>query len=471
MPALRLSHKLFLAFALLTGVVLSLAGWSLLTTRRLTAENRAIIERALPSVRLEIGILEGVAALRRVEARHAVLRDPAYLRLFAERAQAIESDLGALADLVSTGEERLALASAAEQLRSYRALAERSPAESRDGEQAAIRLETVTQRLYGHSSAELRRRGAEAGRLEEQSRLVALLAIATSLLVSLAIAGFVSLRIARPLRELRAAAWDVERRKATEAIPVRGRDEIAELTMAFNRMADRLRELDTLKQHLFSAITHDLRTPLTVIAWSAERLGRGEAGMPRERQASLVENIRMNTARLLSLVTQLLDLGKLRTGKLQLDLDPTDVHALVQDAVDEIRPWAEDRGLHLDVRVSDAIPKLLLDTKRIHQVIVNLLANAVKYSKAAGVITLTAEIADEHVVVKVADTGIGIPAHLQATVFDRYEQAHSERGGTGLGLAIVKGFVLAHGGRVWVESEEGIGSCFGFALPLEVPDP
>ena len=189
--------------------------------------------------------------------------------------------------------------------------------------------------------------------------------------------------------------------------------------------------------------------------------------MPRDRQASLVENIRMNTARLLSLVTQLLDLGKLRTGKLQLDLDPTDVHAMIQGAVDEIRPWAEDRALRLDVAVSDAIPKLLLDAKRVHQVLVNLLANAVKYSKAAGVIRLTAEVADQHVVVKVADTGIGIPAHLQATVFERYEQAHSERGGTGLGLAIVKGFVLAHGGRVWVESEEGVGSCFGFTLPLE----
>ena len=122
MPALRLSHKLFLAFALLTGVVLSLAGWSLLTTRRLTAENRAIIERVLPAVRLEIGVLEGIAALRRVEARHAVLRDPAYVRLFVERAQAVESDLGALGELVSTVEERLALASAAEQLRSYRTL-------------------------------------------------------------------------------------------------------------------------------------------------------------------------------------------------------------------------------------------------------------------------------------------------------------------------------------------------------------
>ena len=176
MPALRLSHKLFLAFALLTGVVLSLAGWSLLTTRRLTAENRTIIERVLPAVRLEIGVLEGIAALRRVEARHAVLRDPAYVRLFVERAQAVESDLGALGELVSTVEERLALASTAEQLRSYRTLVERSPGENRDGEQAATRLETVAQRLYGHSSAELRRRGAEAGRLEEQSRLVALLA-------------------------------------------------------------------------------------------------------------------------------------------------------------------------------------------------------------------------------------------------------------------------------------------------------
>ena len=164
MPALRLSHKLFLAFALLTGVVLSLAGWSLLTTRRLTAENRAIIERVLPAVRLEIGVLEGIAALRRVEARHAVLRDPAYIRLFVERAQAVESDLGTLGELVSTVDERLALASAAEQLRSYRTLVKRSAGENRDGEQAATRLETVAQRLYGHSSAELRRRGAEAAR-------------------------------------------------------------------------------------------------------------------------------------------------------------------------------------------------------------------------------------------------------------------------------------------------------------------
>jgi signal transduction histidine kinase len=469
--ALRLSHKLFFAFALLTGVVLSLAGWSLQTTRRLTAENRTIIERALPAVRLEVGLLEGVAALRRVEARHAVLRDPAYVRIFAERAQAVEGDLATLGTLVSTPEEQQTLAAATEQLRGYRRLADLPPAEKTGIEQAAMRLETLVQRLYGQSSTELRRRGAVAGRLEEQSRLVALLAILASLAVSLAIAVFASLRIARPLRKLRAAARAVERRKLSEPIPVHGSDEVAELTIAFNRMAERLRELDTLKQHLFSAITHDMRTPLTVIAWSAERLGKGAPGMPGDRHAPLVENIRMNTARLLSLVSQLLDLGKLKTGKLQLDLDPTDVPSLIQEAVDEIRPWAEDRSLRLEVTVSDTIPKLLLDSKRMHQVVVNLLANAVKFSKAGGLITLTAEVADHHVVVRVSDTGIGIPANLQTTVFERYEQAHTERGGTGLGLAIVKGFVLAHGGRVWVESQEGQGSCFAFTLPLEAAEP
>jgi signal transduction histidine kinase len=468
MSALRLSQKLFLAITLLVGVVLSLVGWSLLTTRRLTAENRTIIQRSLPAVRLEVALLEGVGALRRLEARHALLRDPAYVRLFAERARALEGDLLALDQLLSTPQERQALADAVEQLRGYRAQVERSASDKASAEQAAL-FDAAAQRLYAQSSTELRRQGSVADQLEEQSRIVALLAIVASVVVSLAIAIFASVRIARPLRKLRVAARAVERRKLSEPIPVHGRDEIAELTVAFNRMASRLRELDDLKQQLFSAITHDLRTPLTVVAWSAERLENGVHGKLRGRQASLVENIRMNTRQLLSLVNQLLDLGKLRTGKLQLDVDPTDLRSLIGDAIEEIRPWGEDRGLRFDVTVSDAIPKLLLDGKRMHQVLVNLLANAVKFNQTGGLVAVTAELADHQVLVKVADTGIGIPAHLQATVFERYEQAHGHNGGTGLGLAIVKGFVQAHGGHIRVDSEEGKGSCFAFTLPLEAP--
>ena len=170
-------------------------------------------------------------------------------------------------------------------------------------------------------------------------------------------------------------------------------------------------------------------------------------------------------------MNQLLDLGKLKSGKLQLDLDRTDMTALIQEAVNEIRPWGEDRRLRFAVTLPASLPKLRIDAKRIHQVVVNLLGNAVKFSQAGGLIAVTAAAADDHVVVAISDTGIGIPAPLQATVFERYEQAHDERGGTGLGLTIVKSFVTAHGGRVWVESEEGQGSCFTFTLPLEGPTP
>jgi signal transduction histidine kinase len=465
---LRLSHKLFVAFALIVGVVVSLAGWSLLTTQRLTAENRAIIQRALPAVRLEVSLLEGIVALRRVEARQALLRDPAYVRLFAERAKALENDLTALQPLMATAEERQSLTDAMDRFRTYRMLAEQSPGNKASVE-PAVGFETLAQRLYAQSNAELNRRGIEADHLEEQSRIVAPLAIGASLVVSLLVAGFASIRIARPLRRLRVAASAVEQRTLADPIPVHGRDEIAELTSAFNRMATRLRELDTLKEQLFSAVTHDMRTPLMVIAWSAERLGKGTPGTLGERQATLLENIRMNTSRLLGLVSQLLDLGKLRSGKLQLELYPTDLATLARDAMEEIRPWAEDRGLRLELAVPDAIPKLLLDAKRMHQVLVNLLGNAVKFNRAGGRITLHAESGDHHVNVSVSDTGVGIPAQLQSTIFERYEQAHGERGGTGLGLAIVKCFVEAHGGRIAVESEEGRGSCFTVTLPLDGP--
>jgi signal transduction histidine kinase len=469
MPMLRLSHKLFLAFALIVGVVLALAGWSHLATRQLSEENQVIINGVVPAIRLEVTILEGIAALRRVEARHIVLRDPTYVRLFAERADAIGRDLALLHTMVSTAAERQTLEDVTTQLQRYRALAERPIRLAAGTESAARQLEDRLQHLFVQSSTELRRRGTVARALEAQSRRVALIAIGASLAVVIGVGVFTSLRIARPLRRLHAAVRAVGQRALAEAIPARGRDEIAELSRAFNLMAAQLRELDELKQRLFSAITHDLRTPLTVIRWSAERLGGGAPNIPAERQVALVENIRVNTIQLLSLVTQLLDLGKLKSGKLQLELDRTDIAGLIQEAVSEIRPWAEDRRLRVALTVPDSLPKLWIDAKRIHQVMVNLLANAVKFSQAAGLITVTAVATDDHVMVAISDTGIGIPKSIQATIFEQYEQAHKDRGGTGLGLTIVKAFVTAHGGRVWVESEAGHGSRFTFTLPLEGP--
>lgn len=467
MPALRLSHKLSLAFAAVIAVVVGLVSWNLVATERLAREQRAIVEQALPAVRLEVTLLEAVSALRRLEVRYAVLVDRAYLRLFEERVRAMESDLLRLEPLLSTDAEREMLGRVRARLADYRAHVERRPTASPAGSPVAAELDAGLGQLYARSEAELRRREGETQALNEKSRLIAMVGLAASLLVGLAASLFALLRIARPLRQLRVATRDVARREFSEPIPVRGRDEVAELTTAFNQMAARLRELDTLKEELFSAISHDLRTPLAAIGWSVDLLMAGSLGTLTPKQARQVERIQASSNGLLELVNQILELGKLEAGKIELDLRPTDLRRVVEASVEEIRPLAEAAKLELEVTMPGAVPEISADGGRLHRVLVNLLGNAVKFTPAGGRVALSAELAgSEEVVVKVRDTGIGIPADLVPKVFDRYQQAHGGRGGTGIGLTVVKGLVEAHGGRIWLESEEGRGSCFTFTLPL-----
>jgi signal transduction histidine kinase len=259
----------------------------------------------------------------------------------------------------------------------------------------------------------------------------------------------------------------VAEREFYQPIPVRGRDEVADLTQAFNQMAAKLRELDDLKEQFFSSISHELRTPLTAINMAANMLHEGLPGPLTPKQARLVEITQVSSNRLLRLVNQILDLGSLKAGKLRLDLRQTDLRRVVETAVEEVRPLAEDGKLQLEVSIPENIPKIMADEERLTQVLLNLLGNSVKFTRSGGTITVGVQIEAGQAVVKVTDTGVGIAPDLVPKIFDRYEQVHKGRGGTGIGLALVKGFVEAHGGKVWVESEEGRGSCFAFSIPVE----
>jgi two-component system phosphate regulon sensor histidine kinase PhoR len=183
----------------------------------------------------------------------------------------------------------------------------------------------------------------------------------------------------------------------------------------------------------------------------------------------LAENIQTSSRRLLALVGQIVELGRLRAGRLQLDLQPTDIHEAIAQALEEVRPLADRGGLHLDVAVPDRLPLVAADPERVQQIVVNLLANAVRFTPPGGNVQVGVSLEDREVLVRVADTGVGIPADQVPKIFDPYEQAHQGRGGSGVGLTVVRSLVEAHGGRVWVESDEGRGSRFMFTLPVATP--
>jgi signal transduction histidine kinase len=468
MSSLRLSYQFGLAVAGLLLVVGILVGWNLLVTRQLMEAHRNLVDSGIPAVRLEVGLLEHVAALRRMEGRYAILKDPAFLVVFRDRIRAAGADLDHLDGLLTTTVERDLLKETRICLDEYRQLVDgrKLPA---GHPHPAMEVEELLDRLYLASVAELRHRQEGLQNIAERTRVLGITALLVAGLIGLALGGFGVLRVARPLHKLRTATQAVAAREFSEPLDVAGPSEIRDLTGAFNKMAARLGEIDRLKDEFFTGISHDLRTPLAAIRWSADLLRTGSLGPLTPKQMRLAETIQSSSRRLLALVGQIVELGRLRAGRLQLDLRPTDLRAVIDQAVDEVRPLTEAGQLQIEVAVPGDLLHITADAGRVQQILVNLLANAVRFTPPGGRVSVAAGMETDEVTVRVADTGVGIPSDLVPKIFDPYEQAHRGRGGSGVGLMVVRGLVEAHGGRVWVESEEGRGSCFTFTLPMMMP--
>ena len=469
MRSLRLGHQLGLAVAGLLVVVGSLVGWNLIVTHQLTEAHRNLVDSGIPAMRLEVSLLESIGALRRVEGRYAILKDPDFLAVFQDRVRAVASDLDRLEGLLTTPAEQNLLQEARTFLAEYRQLVVQRTVPAAATEHPATGLEDVLDRLYQASGAELRRRQTALETIARRTKVLGAAALISAALIGLGLGTFVVLRVARPLHKLRTATRAVADREFSEPLSVSGPSEIRELTQAFNRMAERLGEIDRLKDEFFTGISHDLRTPLAAIRWSADLLQTGSLGALTPKQARLAETIQSSSRRLLALVGQIVELGRFRAGRLELDLRPTDLRAVIGQAVEEVRPLAERGELRLEVSVPGDLPSTPADAERLHQIIVNLLANAVRFTPPGGRVGVSATPGPGEVAVSVRDTGVGIPANLVSKIFDPYEQAHYGRGGSGVGLTVVRMLVEAHSGRVWVESEEGRGSCFTFTLPVGLP--
>jgi two-component system sensor histidine kinase BarA len=256
----------------------------------------------------------------------------------------------------------------------------------------------------------------------------------------------------------------------------------AELEEAYAR----LKQLDQLKSNFLGTISHELRTPLTSIIGYSDMLAGGMAGPLNKDQLDFVETIRVRGEQLLKLILSLLDLSKLESGTLRMHPMPVPMEAVVRDALSTMRPVAAKKGVELGLRVEGPSREVRLDPDRIRQVYVNLLDNAVKFTPRGGRVDVALREVEapteeglgfallaparRELEVRVSDTGVGIPAHERARVFDAFYQIDQsstrEQGGAGLGLAIVKRLVEAHQGRIRVEGAEPVGTTFVLNFPL-----
>ena len=234
-----------------------------------------------------------------------------------------------------------------------------------------------------------------------------------------------------------------------------------------------LRRLQQIRAEFVDNLSHELRTPLSTVSLLAETLAReAEAagdGVPA-RMRDRIGKIEVETGHLVQMVNELLDLARIESGGPLVLIDDIDLGRVAAESAERLRLFAERQGLRLVVDVPDGLPRVRGDEARIGQVVVNLLHNAVKFSAdGGGDVTVRARADDGEVVVSVADQGIGIPKADQGRIFERFykvDRARVRGGGTGLGLSIARNVLQQHGGRIWVESEEGVGSTFSFALPI-----
>jgi len=282
-------------------------------------------------------------------------------------------------------------------------------------------------------------------------------------LMAIAIARWISV----PVEKLTAAARRMESGDLAVRVEPAGGTELAELARGFNAMAAALDRNEEQRRRMVSDVAHELRAPLTNIRCELESMQDGLTAPTPERIASLHDE----TMHLAHLVDDLQDLALAEAGRLEIDAQPVAVAALARRAAAGMKTRARDRGVTIHCDGSDDVI-VLADARRAVQILTNLLANAVAHMEMPGEVRIAWERSGSEAIIRVIDTGVGILADELPRIFERFYRVDVSRsratGGAGLGLPIVRQLVAAHGGRVWAESELGVGSTFFFTLPLSI---
>jgi len=301
------------------------------------------------------------------------------------------------------------------------------------------------------------------------ARFRTVLSIVALVIVAVGLAGgaIVTRSTVQPIRRLITAVRDIIRTGKIDArVPVRPeRDAIDELSGLFNEMLDRITTLIRGMEHALDNVAHDLRTPMTRLRGIAERaLQSDDEQTHREALVTSLEE----SERILAMLDTLMDISEAETGTMRLDVSEVSIAEIVREVVELYEDIAEDKHIQVSTDVEPGLT-VPADSKRLRQVLANLVDNAIKYTSSGGRVALSAHREGPFVRLDVADTGVGIAPHDLPHIWDRLyrgDQSRAERG-LGLGLSLVRAIVVAHGGTVDVAAEPGRGSTFSVRLPAD----
>lgn len=444
---------------------------------RETTHSMILVDNAL--IDLHKDMTDALLSETRYEKKFAVIQDQALYEGFLASKNDFEKYLDVAMALEDSAAVKDVLMGVRNRHRAYQALFEEEVASLETGssypkewysrEKERVVNETLEElanlrTLSQQSIFQKVRNLDEAG---TRARTVAMVMTLTALLFGIALAFGITRSITVPLSRMKKKTGEIAEGVFVADLNLPSPPEIGALARDFNIMCAKLKEVDRMKSDFYSLMSHELRTPLTSIKAGTSLFLEGLGGEVTEKQRELLTIVAEESDRLIELVNSLLDLSKLESGVFTFEFARIDLPLLVAQSVREVMPLAEARNIMIESDIGE-IPPVSVDMERILLVLRNLIGNALKFTPSGGSVRVAVRRTEEGVNVSVTDTGPGIAEEEIKVIFEKYRQANggSRRSqGTGLGLAIVKHIVHAHGGRVWVESEEGRGSTFTFLLP------
>ncbi|MGW8300570.1 MAG: sensor histidine kinase [Desulfobacterales bacterium] len=418
------------------------------------------------------------------EEKFLISRDKEYYNKFWETQENFLQNIGKLESLLQMPEDKQPFISVKESYKKYLSLFQHQivgAGEKSDpyfwqyrSEKNKL-IDTIQQdlrKLMFKARTDRDKKISASNRIVSNVLKTTLIIVGMAILAGLAISFFNTRSINRPILLLKEKTKEIAGSKFTRISNITSPPEIKELADDFNRMCQRLKELDEMKEDLTNRVSHKLRTPLTAIREATRMLMDGSYANEPVKQKALLKITEMECERLIQSVNQILDHSRMEAKMMDFSFKKRNLVPLIQKTLLKLAPIAREKKIDLELKPPGKLPGIWIDEERIAQVMENLLGNALKYTARKGKVIIQTAVKNDDkkfVEVSILDNGCGIPAENLATIFDKFKRVTNGTNmtqGTGLGLSITKYIVSSHGGKIWVKSKPGKGSIFSFSLPV-----